>query len=275
MRGPRRHRSTRFALLVCIAQGGAVWAAAGAAVARNHVLCRTLSKDVYELTVTVQSTTDVFAAQDLLIPEARRICGGKLFQLGRYSFASTENIKAASGSPAPPSRQLTLKQEVECGPAATTPSAHTSYDWVPADADSQLVAARTREYLGQKDAGELAQAYSQFSDSLKATSPFDGWSRSAASVNAKEGAVKARRILKVSWVKDPPGVDPGFYAAVDYAGEFRNANYECGYVAWYREPSGRLTIVREEEGYIDRETEKKMTPDALRYALAKIGCVGG
>jgi hypothetical protein len=32
--------------------------------------------------------------------------------------------------------------------------------------------------------------------------------------------------------------------------------------------------VREEEGYIDRDTAAKMTPEALRYALARIGCVG-
>jgi hypothetical protein len=243
-------------------------------VTQNQVSWRTLSNDVYELAVTVQSTTDVFAAQQLLIPEARKICGGKLFQFEHYSFTSTENISNANGSPQPPLPRLTLKQEVACGPIATTSSAHISYAWTPAEADSQLVAARTQEYLAQKDKGELAQAYTQFSKSMKATAHFDSWSRTTEGLNAKEGPVKARKILKVSWVKDPPGVDPGFYAAVDYAGQFQNADYECGYVAWYRESSGRLTIVREEEGYIDRKTAATMTPEAPRYALARIGCVG-
>ena len=80
---------------------------------------------------------------------------------------------------------------------------------------------------------------------------------------------------KVSWVKDPPGVDPGFYAAVDYTGRFQNITYECGYVAWYRDVSGRLFIVREEEGYIDRSSQLKMSSSALQDALAKIGCAGG
>lgn len=75
-------------------------------------------------------------------------------------------------------------------------------------------------------------------------------------------------------MKDPPGVDPGFYAAVDYIGQFQNADHECGYVAWYRDSSGQLTIVREEEGYIDRETAAKMTSQALQNALARIGCAG-
>jgi Protein of unknown function (DUF4019) len=86
--------------------------------------------------------------------------------------------------------------------------------------------------------------------------------------------VESRKVVKVSWVKDPPGVDPGFYAAVDYAGRFKNITYECGYVAWYRDVSGRLSIVREEHGFID-ESQFKMSPEALQDALAKIGCVGG
>jgi Protein of unknown function (DUF4019) len=242
---------------------------------QSPVSSRKLSNEVYELTVTLQNTSDVFAAQGLLIPEARRVCGGQLFQFGHYSFTSTESISNASGSPEPPSPRLTLRQEVACGPSAATSNPHTSYDWSPTEADSQLVAARTQEYLAQKDKGELAQAYSQFSDGMKASARFDSWSKTIEDLNAKAGLVKARKILKVSWMKDPPGVDPGFYAAVDYAGRFQNITYECGYVAWYRESSGRLTIVREEEGYIDRESEAKMTPEVLRNTLAKIGCAGG
>jgi|ERR1700683_3336755 hypothetical protein len=244
-------------------------------VTQSPISSRKLSNEVYELTVTLQNTTDVFAAQGLLIPEARKVCGGQVFQFGHYSFASTENISNATGAPESPLPHLTLKQEVACGPSAATSNPHTSYDWAPAEADSQLVAARTHEYLAQKDKGELAQAYSQFSDGMKASARFDTWSKTIENFNAKAGLVKARKILKVSWVKDPSGVDPGFYAAVDYAGRFQNYPYECGYVAWYRESSGRLTIVREEEGYIDRESEAKMTPEVLRNTLVKIGCAGG
>jgi hypothetical protein len=246
-----------------------------AGTTQSPVSSRKLSNELYELTVTLQNTTDVFAAQGLLIPEARKVCGGQLFQFGHYSFASTENISNASGSPEPPTPHLTLRQEVACGPSAAPSNPHTSYDWAPAEADSQLVAARTQGFLAQKDKGELAQAYTQFSDGMRASARFDTWSKTIEDFNAKAGLVEARKILKVSWVKDPPGVDPGFYAAVDYAGRFQNITYECGYVAWYREASGRLTVVREEERYIDRESEAKMTPEALRNTLAKIGCAGG
>jgi hypothetical protein len=257
---------------VVIAFASAVSAEDGAP---STVSSRKLSNGAYELEVTVQNTTDVFAAQEVLVPEAKRVCDGQLFQFEHYSFVAAESISNATGSAQPPAPHLTLKQEVVCGPTLATSSVHTSYEWAPAEPDSQLVAARTQEYLAQKDNGELAQAYGQFSDGMRASAHFDSWSKTVEGFNAKAGPVKARKVLKVSWVKDPQGVDPGFYAAVDYAGRFQNINYECGYVAWYRDFSGRLTIVREEEGYIDRESEAKMTPDALRNTLPKIGCAGG
>jgi len=242
-------------------------------VAQDPVSSRKLSNTLYELSVTVKDTTDVFAAQGLLVPEARKVCGEQPFQFGHYSFTSKEKISNITSSTEPP--RLTLRQEVTCGLTAATSNPHASYDWLPAETDGQLVAARTHEYLAQKDKGELDLAYGQFSDAMKATVPFDSWTKGVKEFNAKAGHVEYRKILKVSWVKDPPGVDPGFYAAVDYAGRFKNITYECGYVAWYREPSGRLTIVREEQGYIDRESEARMTSEALRAALTKIGCAGG
>jgi uncharacterized protein DUF4019 len=133
----------------------------------------------------------------------------------------------------------------------------------------------TAKTVTQKDKGELARAYGEFSDGMKASARFDTWSKGVEEFNAKAGLAKFRKIVKISWVKDPPGVDPGFYAAVDYSGQFQNITYECGYVAWYRESSGRLTIVREEQGYIDRESEVRMTPEALRNVLTKIRCVDG
>src|SRR6266853_176544 len=86
-------------------------------VTKGAVSSRKLSNALYELTVTLQDTIDVFAAQGLLIPEARKVCGGQPFQFGHYSFGSTERISNATGSPEPPTPHLTLRQEVTCGPS--------------------------------------------------------------------------------------------------------------------------------------------------------------
>jgi hypothetical protein len=118
-----------------------------AEVTTGAVSSRKLSNALYELTVTLQGPTEVFAAEGLLIREARKVCGGQPFQFGHYSFASTERVSNATGSPEPPPPHLTFRQEVACGSSTETSNPHTSYEWAPADADSQLVAARTQEYL--------------------------------------------------------------------------------------------------------------------------------
>jgi hypothetical protein len=247
---------------------GTAWSAD---LSQCPVSSRQLSNGVYELTVTLHDTTDVSLGQQALTAEAMRVCGGQLFQFDHYLFHSTSQ---AGPSVVPKKPRLILTQEVRCGPASDARKPHVSYDWSPTEADTRLVAARTEEYLARKDKGELALAYGQFSDGMKDATHFDEWSKSVGAFNAKAGPVELRKVVKVSWVKDPPGVDPGFYAAVDYAGRFKNITYECGYVAWYRDVSGRLSIVREEHGFID-ESRFKMSPEALQDALAKIGCVGG
>src|SRR5437868_4500084 len=111
---------------------------------QSSVSSRRLSDSLYELTVTLQNTTDVLTAQRLLLPEAKKICGGQPFDFGHYSFNSTERIGDSDASESP---HLTLRQEVTCGPSSAPSNPHTSYEWSPAVADSQLVAARTAEYL--------------------------------------------------------------------------------------------------------------------------------
>jgi hypothetical protein len=249
---------------------GTAWSAD---LSQCPVSSRQLSNGVYELTVTLHDTTDVSLGQQALTAEATKVCGGELFQFGHYTFHSTSH---AGPSVVPQEKpRLMLKQEVRCGPASQAPKPHAPYDWAPTEADTQLVAARTKEYLARKDKGELALAYEQFSDGMKDVTHFDEWSKSVNTFNGKAGPVESRKVVKVSWVKDPPGVDPGFYAAVDYAGRFKNITYECGYVAWYRDIAGRLSIVREEQGFIDNESQVKMSPAAFQDALAKIRCVGG
>ncbi|MGC1460262.1 MAG: DUF4019 domain-containing protein [Steroidobacteraceae bacterium] len=243
-----------------------------AATGQSAVSVRQLPGGSYELTVTVQDTADVGVAQQALVPEAQRICGGQLFRFGHYDFKSTEQVPHDSAPSAAP--RVTLRQQLSCGPVAPQPVPHTSYDWTPSAADDRVVATRTQEYLAHKDKGELTLAYGQFSASMKASTGFATWSKGVKAFIAKAGKVDFRKIQKVSWVKDPAGVDPGFYAAVDFSGKFQNIPDECGYVAWYRDVSGQLQIAHEQEGYIDRESETRMTPDELQATLGKIGCVG-
>src|ERR1700722_10583793 len=130
--------------------------------ATPQVADRRLPSGIYELTLTLENTADVAVAQQVLVPEARKACGGQLFEFGHYSFHSTE--QTANGVASSTSPRVTIRQEVTCGPIAPKSDPHASYDWAPSDADDQLVAARTQEYLAHKDKGELALAYEEFSE---------------------------------------------------------------------------------------------------------------
>lgn len=267
--GIRRWRSALILLLLLPLVLGCD--AVSAETLPTHVTVRKLGAALFELTVTVGSEAELVGAQSEVEMEADKACANQPHELGPYSFERSNRIDAGAKS----GGHLTVHQEVICGAVRKPRIAGRSYGWTPTSTDDQQVEARTLEYLAQKDRGDLAQAYRNFSEAMKETLHFDSWSVGVKAFNAKAGRVQERTTKKVSWVKDPAGVDPGFYAAVDYAGRYENVTHECGYVAWYREESGRLSIVREEEGHIDRVSEAKMTPDALRDALKEIRCVEG
>jgi hypothetical protein len=107
---------------------------------------------------------------------------------------------------------------------------------------------------------------------MKAAARFESWSKNMEELNSKAGAVEVTKVRKISWTKDPPGVDPGFYAAVDYAHRFKNVPFQCDYVAWYRDADGRFSIVREEQNSIDQVSEERMTSEEIAATLAKFGC---
>jgi hypothetical protein len=112
-----------------------------------------------------------------------------------------------------------------------------------------------------------------YADSMKEAMHFDSWASHAKSQNAKAGHILNRRVLKITWYKDPPSApEPGIYAAADFAGQFENDPIYCGYLAWHRSADGKLRIVREEENLIDKGSIANMRQTELRALATKFGC---
>lgn len=120
---------------------------------------------------------------------------------------------------------------------------------------------QTYDYFSAKDRGELEKAYSFFEQ--PAITPFNSWGPELTSFNKLSGTVIAREIKKISWYNNPPGAPEGLYGAVDFESKFRNINIHCGYVVWHLQSDGMFKLVREEEGHIDKETEKKIPPSQI------------
>ena len=227
--------------------------------------------DAYLLVLKSYRSRSIDAGQMELAPRAREVCGGKDVGYGKYAFEMQEPVGSSTGQQS----LLVLRQEVTCGSAATPPPTvavgNRDRNWRPTPAQVQLVERQTYSYFTAKDARKYQDAYVMFSSAQKQTVPFEGWRARVDSFNSNAGEVRSRTIKRITWYKDPPSVDPGVYAAVDFSSQFANINVHCGYVVWHEQADGSLALVREEENFIDRETEAKMKPGDLEQARAKFG----
>jgi hypothetical protein len=112
-----------------------------------------------------------------------------------------------------------------------------------------------------------------FDNGMKEAAHFDSWAANAKIQHANAGQVRSRRIVKITWYKDPPSApEPGIYAAADFSGQFENDPMYCGYLAWHRGADGNYRIIREEENFIDKGTIAKMDQTEVTALTSKLGC---
>ncbi len=143
--------------------------------------------------------------------------------------------------------------------------------WRATAAQEERVSSLTYAYFSAKDGAKYRDAYAMFSPTQQLTVPYEPWISKTAEFNAKAGRVKSRKIKKITWYKDPPRAAPGIYAAVDFAGEFENIAFHCGFVAWHMQDDGSFRVVREEENYIDKVTQQKLKEGELEKIRAQFG----
>ncbi len=234
-----------------------------------------LGEGWFRLVLTTFRSSSVEAGQRELLPAAIHICGSDSVRYGRYQFESSDAIDPAAPEP----QRLVLRQEIHCGEIAdaTTTSPPTASEpgaqWRPSIEQEQLVESLTYAYFSARDQGEYRQAYALLSVSLQSTTTFERWRSQKEKFNASAGPVRARKIKKVTWYKDPPqALLPGLYAAVDFVSQFTNIDIHCGFVAWHQQQDGSFRVIREEENFIDREMQEKMAEPELATVRSRFGC---
>ena len=84
--------------------------------------------------------------------------------------------------------------------------------------------------------------------------------------HSRAGAVVQRKVLKVTWTKDPANAPfPGIYAAVDFSGTFATMDRYCGYMAWYQASlSEPFQLMRIEENMMDNAVVEKAAREGKR-----------
>jgi len=128
--------------------------------------------------------------------------------------------------------------------------------WLPSEALEQRVRATTLEYLEDIDAGKYADAYALLAEIDRKDQSPTAFAERVRQFNQQAGAVIERRIVSITWTKDPAHAPlPGVYAAIDLVSRFANIDRHCGYLVMYQAPSGgAFQVMREENNFLDNAT---------------------
>jgi hypothetical protein len=240
--------------------------------ADSDIAVKDIGNGQYELSLHTSTTVNIFEAQRELAPTAKKACRDKEVHFGHYAF----DINQALTGPTGKTTRLALTQTIRCGSEnpPTVPQTTSAPDgWKPSASDQSQIESQTYRYYIAKNAGDYAAAYAMFDHGMKESAHFESWASNAQSQNTKAGRVLNRRVLKITWYKDPPSApEPGIHAATDFSGQFENDPIYCGYLAWHRGTDGSYRIIREEENYIDKGTIAKMAQTEVKALAAKFGC---
>lgn len=128
--------------------------------------------------------------------------------------------------------------------------------WIPSETQDEQVRASFDAYFRFVDRQDFGDAYNMMSALNKNTTPIETFTATARNFHVAAGGVRMRKMVKITWTKDPPAAPlPGIYAAVDFVGKYDNVSHYCGYMIWYQaSETSPFELMRIEENYIDDAT---------------------
>ncbi|HEX8443386.1 MAG TPA: DUF4019 domain-containing protein [Allosphingosinicella sp.] len=238
---------------------------AAQAIATAAPVVERVDETSYLLGLAVDASLNVAQGQARLAPAAKRACGARLVTLGRYRFVAEEGKNRFEQELLCLDRRHKLSLiERAAGNAALEPSRP----------DQQAVLATSYRYFAAKDAGRYAEAHQALSGRMKSRFPLAEWTRSARGFNAEAGAVRGRRVVEITWYKNPEGApEPGLYVAADFSADFERAEFVCGYLMWQVQPDGTFRLAREEQNMAPKRPSGRAIAQIDRDPLrSRMGC---
>jgi hypothetical protein len=185
-----------------------------------------------------------------------------IFAAGITLLLAAGSLTASSWAQTPPAR---APREVN----VTTDSAP---GWIPSVELEQAARAAAERYLASRDAGRAADAYGQLDPINAKDMPFSAFSSDLSKFNAMAGAVKDRRVIKLTWTKDPASAPArGIYAAFDLVSHFAAINRHCGYIVLRQAPAGGpFRVMREDSTFMDDAAAAGQSKAAADAAWSQI-----
>ncbi|HET9159326.1 MAG TPA: DUF4019 domain-containing protein [Caulobacteraceae bacterium] len=165
-----------------------------------------------------------------------------------------------SGWPQPgPDRQVTVTADSEPG-------------WIPSVDQEAKALAAMKAYFAAADQNDAAKAYAFLHPAFQKDLPQSQFESRLRDFNRLAGGLKERRVLAITWTKDPKDAPfPGVYAAIDLSAKFARVDRQCGYVILYQAQAGApFQLLREESNYMDNATATRAKSVDAERAWAKI-----
>lgn len=145
--------------------------------------------------------------------------------------------------------------------------------WLPSEQDQLKVKLLSYQFLNAKENGELETAFKAYSKENAATIEYKKWKYDQLIFNATAGALIDRSFTRISWYESSPDNSlPGVFATVDYSSIFTNIDIQCGMLMWYKKPDGNFELIREQENFIDKSSQAKLSEIEISETKTKFGC---
>jgi hypothetical protein len=145
--------------------------------------------------------------------------------------------------------------------------------WEPSEQDQLKIKLVSYQYLQAKENGEFETAFKAFSDENASAIEFKTWKYDQLIFNATAGASVDRTFTRVSWYESSPdNALPGIFVTVDYSSIFTNIDIQCGMLMWHKNVDGNFELIREQNNFIDKETQKKLSASEIEQTRDKFGC---
>jgi hypothetical protein len=132
--------------------------------------------------------------------------------------------------------------------------------WSPTVEQEAQVRQALAAYFAALDAGRYEAAYALTNDGYQTHETQPAFAEREARMRTAVGPVRERRVLKVTWSKNPKlAPQDGVYAAVDLASRFAEADRHCGYIM-LRQPAegGPFQVNNLLQAYLDNKTAESI-----------------
>jgi hypothetical protein len=146
--------------------------------------------------------------------------------------------------------------------------------WEPSEQDQLKIKLLSYQYLQAKDNGEFDAAFSAMAENTKSAIDFKKWKYNIVLFNATAGAKIDRTFNRISWYENP-AKDPasGIFSIVNYSSVFTNVDIQCGILIWHKKIDGNFELIREQENYIDKASQEKLSVSEITHIKAKFACI--